>query len=208
MMKNYSMVLLKSLFTIFLSGLSFLAAGQAFEGGPLLGISLNQIDGDRYSGYDMPGVIVGAYTKTTFGDPVNYQIEIKYFSKGASSGLIKDIIEVQYYRMRLRYIQVPVTGQISLNDRMLVEVGPSFGYLISAREDDGNGYVEPQKDFNTLEIAGMVGFNYMLGERIIANARFIYSLLPTREHPGNQTYYLDQGQYNNTISLSFYYLLF
>jgi len=35
--------------------------------------------------------------------------------------------------------------------------------------------------------------------------RFNYSLLPVREHPGNQVYWLNRGQYNNAMLFSFYY---
>ena len=204
-MKSKIRKLLPGILFIFIPVLS---SGQAFDGGAILGLSLNQIDGDSRAGYDKPGLVAGAFARTDNNNMLNFQIEISYFSKGASSGIIKDVYQENYYRLRLRYIQVPVTGQISINDRMKAELGPSFGYLMGAAEDDGNGYVPAQISFRDFEFSGLLGFTYLLNDNIGLNARFCYSIIPIYEDPGEQVYYLERDLYNNSLVFGVYYTIF
>ncbi|MFC2152565.1 hypothetical protein ACFLSE_08560, partial [Bacteroidota bacterium] len=59
--------------------------------------------------------------------------------------------------------------------------------------------------FNEFEFSGLGGIEYKITENISFSARFNYSILPVRDHPGNQTYFLNRGQYNNALTFAVYY---
>ncbi|NMB72864.1 MAG: hypothetical protein GYA22_12025, partial [Bacteroidales bacterium] len=58
---------------------------QAFTGGILGGLSVNQIDGDEFAGYDKAGIVFGGWVRTNTDGPFQIQGEIRYFGKGAGN---------------------------------------------------------------------------------------------------------------------------
>jgi hypothetical protein len=88
------------------------------------------------------------------------------------------------------------------------DIGLSLGYLKSGQEDkDGFGLVDADPPFNEWEFSGLAGISYALTKHWVGEVRFQYSLAPVRAHPGDQTYYLNKGQYNNVVTFSVRYLL-
>lgn len=180
-------------------------AGQAFTGGLLAGITGNQIDGDDYKGYNKMGLTAGGYVQTKRNSRWQYQMEIKYFMKGAMRVSADNSI---YYKEQLNYVEVPVLADFYLSTKMFAESGLSAGYLFSAREDKtGYGYIAPSPPFRKVELAYQLGLNYQFTSHIRGNLRFSYSLLPIRNNPGNQVWWFNRGQYNNSLSLCMYYRL-
>lgn len=182
-----------------------LVHGQAFTGGMLAGLSVNQIDGDEHAGYDKTGIVFGGWVRTNTKGPVQIQGEIRYFGKGAANRTNPDQPD-QYYRVRLRYVEVPVTMRYTFAYRIPVGFGFSAGYLAEAKEDlSGDGYIEPVRKFRKTEIAAQVLAGYVFSSRIAGEICFSYSLLPVREHPGGQTFLGNLGQYNNSLSFCVFY---
>ena len=110
-----------------------LSFGQAFTGGIAGGLSVNQIDGDQYSGYNMFGITGGAYLQTNKPGKWQMQGEIKYFLKGAEQPPTPD--NSNFYKEHLNYIQIPVLVDYYLKEKIFFEAGLSAGYLFWARED-------------------------------------------------------------------------
>ena len=61
----------------------FISFGQNFQGGPILGFTATQVDGDTYSGYNKAGVIIGGFVNKKFSEKWSSQLEIKYIQKGS-----------------------------------------------------------------------------------------------------------------------------
>jgi hypothetical protein len=180
------------------------AFSQAFTGGITGGISVNQIDGDQYKGYNMLGATGGAYVQTSKNSKWQIQGEIKYFLKGAEQAPTQN--NSNFYKEHLNYVQIPVLVNYYINEKIFPEAGLAAGYLFRAREDlTGNGFLSPQRPFSPVDLSFEAGINFQITKLIRANIRFSYSVLPIRENPGGQVFRLDLGQYNNSLSFNLYY---
>lgn len=199
-MKSFTLALILSL-------AAGLAHGQRFHGGIMGGLAATQLDGDNLGGYNKPGLRVGGWVNTHIKPHIILQLELEYIQKGSKVSE-SEIKSGKYYHSLLNYIQVSLLAKTSLMKRLTAEAGLAGSYLTRSVEDkDGGGFIEPEPDdaFTDFEFSGMVGFSYALSESLEANARFNYSLLPVRDHPGSQTWLLNRGQYNNAMLFSLYY---
>ncbi len=185
---------------------------QNFDGGIFAGLTTTQVDGDRFSGYNKAGMLFGGFVKNKLSKTLGAQLEIKYIQKGSRKEIKPDKGDYTYYKMKLSYAEVPVLLNYYYKDKFIIEAGLAVGYLISSYEEgsqDGSTVVEIYPDdsrpFKNIELSGLAGMNYLISENFIANFRFSYSIFPIRDHPGNQTYYFDRGQYNNLLSFALYY---
>jgi len=195
------------LWLLFLSFVPLQMKAQAFTGGLLGGLSVNQIDGDEYAGYDKAGIILGGWVRTNTTGLFQVQGEIRYFGKGAGNRANPDQPD-RYYRVRLRYIEVPVILRYTVSSRIPLGLGLSAGYLAEAKEDlTGDGYIDPVRKFRRLELAGQATAGYDFSSHITGEIRFSYSLIPVRDHPGGQTFLGNLGQYNNNLSFCILYML-
>lgn len=186
----------------------FQLAAQDFQGGFFAGPVTSQVDGDRLGGYDKSSFHFGFFTKRFFGDHLGFQMEIKYIGKGSRKKISVNQ-GINYYLLKLQYIEVPLLFMFKYNDKFTFCAGPSYGVLLKAEEDfDGYGFVEPSDPpYKSFEIAGQAGFYYFLNETLSAEFRISYSLSAIRPYPGDQTYYFDRGQRNNLLSLALYYTI-
>jgi len=179
--------------------------GQRFHGGAMGGLAATQIDGDNLGGYNKPGVRFGGWVNTEVWPDIIMQLELEYVQKGSKISE-KELRDQRFYHCRLNYIQVPVLVKQSLLSRLEGEAGIAGSYLTRSQEDkDGGGFLEAEPDFSQFEFSGLIGLSYALMNNLSANIRFNYSLLPVREHPGDQSYWLDRGQFNNVLLFSLYY---
>jgi len=185
--------------------MAVLAHGQRFHGGVMGGLAATQLDGDNLGGYNKPGVRVGGWVNTQVKPNTILQLELEFIQKGSKISE-NELKNQRYYHSRLNYIQVPLLAKTSLMARLEGEAGIAGSYLTKSMEDkDGGGFLEAEPEFTQFEFSGLVGLSYKLSKNLAVNARFNYSLLPVREHPGEQTYWLNRGQYNNVMLFSLYY---
>lgn len=204
----YSLTRFRGTLLIFVIPLFFSRGvqAQAFVGGPVLGVSGNQIDGDDYAGYNKAGLILGGWVRTNNDNLLRVRGEIRYFGKGAANSNSSQ--SENYYRVRLRYIELPLMLQYFFSSRFSAEAGGSVAYLMSGKEDlTGDGYADPSRPFRHYELAAQAGAGYDFTPQLSLHIQFSYSLLPVREHPGGQTFLGNLGQYNNSLSICMYYNL-
>ena len=172
------------------------------------GLAATQIDGDNLGGYNKPGVRVGGWVNTEVWPNTIMQLELEYLQKGSKISQREYGYNnyQEYYHCRLNYIQVPLLVKTGLMHRLDGEAGMAAAYLTRAMEDkDGSGFIEARPDFTQFELSGLIGLSYWLTVNLAVHVRFNYSLFPVREHPGEQTYWLDRGQFNNVMLFSLYY---
>ena len=193
------------IFIILILSLKLFSQNEDFKGGLIGGIVMSQVDGDRFSGYNKFGFQAGAYVNTKIAKSFALQMEIKFIQKGSKQISQKYAI---YYKMSLNYVEIPFLLIYQYNKDISAETGLSYAYLFTAKEDtDGYGAETPSSAFNKSDMSFIFGINYQITEKIKANAKFSYSLIPIRNYPGNQVYYFDRGQYNNLLTVSLYYNL-
>jgi hypothetical protein len=196
-------------FAIILPGTFFFsgsALGQAFDGGILGGMSVNQIDGDTYGGYNKAGIVAGAWIRTNPDHRSQLQLELRYYTKGARPRLSPD--NQSFPKTNLQYVDMPVLLNLRLTKKISAQLGAAGGYLLKAEEDiTGNGYLPVTIPFRSVELSGQLGAEYQLFEHLQFAVRCSYSLLPVRLNPGHPVRYLDRGQYNNSLAFALYYTL-
>ena len=176
---------------------------QTFGGGMLAGLSASQLDGDNWGGYHKAGLTFGVYTNTKFNKFIDAQLEIRYVQKGSNSNSKEQEV---FYLSKLNYVELPVFLKYSFLNKFTANIGLAAGYLQKATEDkDGVGDEPADPAFNQFELSGLVGVEYKIIDKIFFNVRFNYSILPVRSHPGDQTFYLNKGQYNNVLTFTIHY---
>ncbi len=195
-------ILIPILFLLFAT----LVSAQRFDGGVLAGYNACQVEGDTYKGYHKPGVVAGFYVQTDVAPAVFLAMEIKYSQKGARNKVKPELPEK--YVMRLGYIDIPVYAAFRTNDKGSIIGGISTGFLMHAAEFDEYGEFpkEDQNAFNSIDLQPFLGFQFDFMDNLKADLRFALSVLPIRGQPGNGTnYYWHNSQFNNIITLAFYY---
>ena len=60
------------------------------------------------------------------------------------------------------------------------------------------------KAFKKLDFPIYIGFAYFPFEKFHIDFRYSYSTVAIRDHPAQQKWYFDRGQYNNLLSFGMY----
>lgn len=189
------------LFSIIISFSTTIFA-QTFGGGVFAGLSASQIDGDTFNGYHKAGLVFGAYTNTVLNQYIDAQLEIKYIQKGSNSKNQEGQVP---YQAKLNYIELPLFLKYNFLNNFSANIGVTAGYLQKSTEDKDGFDMPADPEFNKFEFSGLAGIEYRFYNSFYFNVRFNYSILPIRSHPGDQTYFLNQGQYNNILTFAVYY---
>jgi hypothetical protein len=188
------------------------AQQKGFRGGIMAGACASQVDGDKLSGYNKGGFQGGIFLSNKLNDKSGFSIEMKYIQKGSrTTSSPPDSVNVtpdRYYKLRLSYIEVPFLANYYLKKKFMLESGLGFAYLFRVREDtDGNGMTTLGKydiPFKHFDFPFYFGVAFCPFENFHINFRYSYSTMAIRNHPGNQTWYFDRGQYNNLLSFGVY----
>lgn len=175
---------------------------QTFGGGVIAGLSASQLDGDRSSGYNKAGLTAGVYTNTALNKYIDAQLELRYVQKGSKSNTKDNSL---FYLSKLNYIELPLFLKYSFLDKFSANIGLTAGYLQKSTENKDGGDLPADPEFNKFEFSGLAGVEYEFVNNLYFNVRFNYSIIPVRAHPGDQTYFLDKGQYNNVLTFSVHY---
>jgi opacity protein-like surface antigen len=193
----------KYFITFFLFFLSVNLFSQTFGGGLMAGLSASQLDGDNWGGYSKAGLNFGLFTNTALNKYIDAQIELRYVQKGSKSDSKDNSLS---YISKLNYVELPLFLKYRFLDKFNANIGLAAGYLQnSSEEKEGIVYDPADPEFNKFEFSGLVGVEYEFVSNFYFNVRFNYSILPVRSHPGDQTYFLDRGQYNNVLTFSVHY---
>lgn len=191
--------------------LAQVAFAQRFDAGLLAGFNASQVEGDNFKGYHKPGLLAGVFVQTDIIPTIFTGMEIKYSQKGSRKRIKPRDPEPEVYIMRLGYIDMPLFVGFRTNDRGTVIAGVSAGYLVHSGEYDEYGLFSPQDqhEFNNFDLQPFLGFQFGILDEVKLDLRFALSVLPVRGQPGDNatSYYWLNNQFNNVISLAFYYNL-
>ncbi|MBR3946925.1 MAG: outer membrane beta-barrel protein [Bacteroidales bacterium] len=196
---------------------SLLSFSQSFTGGLKLGFDISQVDGDRRGGYSAIFPTGCLYAKTSFGESqrASMSLGVSYIRKGSKEVKKNDAGEItSIFAIRLQYIEMPLTFSWQLEkfkiprlvdytfkNKLCIEAGVSYAYLLKAEVNEGQGFLDPPKAFFDYDCGMHLGLTYYIGEHFFLNYRFSYTFffLPIRKHPGGQVYRLNRGVYNNVM---------
>ncbi len=193
----------KIIILLLITTFSNIILAQTFGGGVFAGLSASQLDGDQWGGYSKPGLAFGIYTNAQLNQYVDAQLELRYIQKGSKSDN-KD--QSVFYVSKLNYVELPLFLKYHFLGKFSANVGLTVGYLQKSTENKDKIGDEPADPaFDEFELSGLAGIEYQITDNFFFNIRFNYSILPVRDHPGDQTYYLNRGQYNNVLTFAVYY---
>jgi Outer membrane protein beta-barrel domain len=193
-----------SLIFILLSITSF---SQDFNGGPILGFVVSQVDGDSLGGYNRIGPSLGVYISREISDKFDFKAELKYVQKGSKS---KGDLEENddYLEIRLQYIEMPFVMHYKYAQRVSFEAGLALGYLFKSEEDhSGFGFVDTRDNYFKTETSILGGVQYQLTDRLAINARANYSIIRISNYTFGGRLWMKRGRFNNVLSFTINYLL-
>jgi hypothetical protein len=201
--KYIQLSLLFSFFFVFVSKAQQTEYNKKFYSGLLFGLNTSQITGDNLAGYDKPSCTFGMFVKRKFGKNISVLMELSYLPKGSRKNVTpKDSIPT-FYSLKLRYIEIPIMFQYALKPRIVVEVGPSIGVLLSYAEADLYGDLtenySSREQFKRTDISFNAGINYSLNDRWTFSLRSANSIFPVRDHDQQTKFRLNRGQYSSCI---------
>jgi len=201
---------MKQVYTLifFIFCAAFASPAQQFQGGVATGLVGSQVAGDTYSGFDKAGIYAGFWVRLSVNSRSSFQTEISYFQKGSRHNPDEKKQDYTFYLMRLGYIEMPFLYQYHVKNKIVLEAGPSFSFLLHSYEEVD--YMESgYGDFSLLNPSFMAGIGYPVTDKISVNFRMNSSVLSIRKDEVNGSLYrlFDHGQYNDCLLLFLSYRL-
>lgn len=198
-----------------------LKAGGALSGHTFEGIGMGEGE------FVKPTYLGGLFVAFPLSDNFSVQPEVLYANKGSQSSS-------GFTRYNLHYINIPIMLQYQVLEKLTIEVGPEFGYLLSAgtNNESESFFLGPTfpdfpsfndqllVSYRDLDMALNLGVGYALSDRWSVNLRYNLGLRditdefevlfrPANEPGGEPETILYSGpSYNRSLQLSVGYQLF
>jgi hypothetical protein len=185
---------------------SNLIFSQRFKAGIIGGLTTSQVSGDQLTGFNKSGFEFGGLVSAPLSQKFDLSFQIVFIQKGSKKPINADQNDFTYYRMSLNYIEVPVLFRYNFSKKIQFEAGPTFGKLISSKEEDAYGEIPAPKEFKSFELGAMFGMSYMLFNNFYLNLEGSNSLLPIRDAGIEGGYKVGRDQFNSVLMFSFKYI--
>ncbi len=186
---------------------TFLACSQSpFYAGISFGAITSQVDGDGYGGYNKSGIHGGVWVSRNFSDNYSYLLEISYRPKGSKNSLKSNEDEIDYYKLNLHYVEVPITIRY-YHKNYFFDISTGIAYLAKEYVE---GYVEGF--FQSSDITGFNKFDFIVAAGIglkindywHVKARFTYSVFDAAKQYKPPQFIRHNWQNNNDLSVGLY----
>ncbi|MDA3824251.1 MAG: outer membrane beta-barrel protein [Bacteroidales bacterium] len=204
---------IKYILIVFLLAVPELLFSQGFKGGVMGGLNAARIDNDGDELYGKLGLNAGAFVaRDIIPGMLEWQMEVKYTSRGKYN--IDRDIQGNVIGLRmidLKYVELPLSMQYRLNDKMQIGLGLSPDVLLKASYFDQDGILPPPYDYpndvqsEKLFIIGLTAFgefNYFVLDALAVGVRFNYSVFPFEKSDGYAVRYRDSGWFHDVLSIN------
>lgn len=159
---------------------------QRFKAGLILGGSLSQVDGDRYSGFDKGNLQFGLSGTAILSKHSEIGVEFLYAGRGSKVESEKGGVREKKDRLiDLRYMEVPILFRYRQKKEApssLIEIGFSYGRIIRSRvtepliPGDGVIYRGLEPYFKSNDVALLAGYGIQASGHLNIKLRFGFSL--------------------------------
>lgn len=167
---------------------------------------MSQVDGDRLAGYKKINGIFGLFVNRKFNNVLRAQLEMNYIGKGSKQAANPDSGITYFRKISLHYLELPLMLQFWWQKyNVHVDLGISYGVLLSQREEDEHGDKILVGPFHPMEFGFIFGINYEFHEQLSVALRFGYSILPAANTALVTVWHTYGGSYNNLLSLTVQY---
>ncbi len=189
----------------------YLEGKSLFFGAAHVGLSMSQVDGDNFSGYNKYNLNFSATAYTKIDRNLALSTEIGYNTKG-SRGTGKQLPylnnmgeEIESYEITLGYAEFAFLGNVFDRKRNNIGTGVSYGRLVSSDEEANNiEQTDIPFEKNALDWILNAQLKIHPEYELFLDFRFQYSILPIRKnYTGN---YGRAEQLNKQILLRIGYL--
>ncbi len=186
--------------------------GSAFSLLLTAGVAPAQIHGDAYSGYNKVGPLVGFGTETDFSESGSASLSFLYIQKGARKNQNPTKGDLNYYYVKLNYLEVPLVFTYT-QKKYLLDIGVSAAYLINYYEADQNTVNTGTYPFLKYDYSVKVGLGYHINSKWTVNFRSSNSFMTIRPNRTKQAIYFNnilartfnKGYYNNILEFTLTY---
>jgi len=111
----------------------------------------------------------GGFATVGIMDRLQAQAELLLSMSGSNN------TETDYYKQRNMYLNLPLTAKFRVYDRLSVHSGFQLGYLLNAKlkitEGDLEGSYDRDDKFNRMEMAFVLGAEYLITKQLSAGMR-------------------------------------
>ena len=201
-------IFLISIISFFILGISSISNAQEFKIDTHIGMTATQVTGDALAGFNKAGLFGGVTVRRKMGSFGYGQMEMNFIQKGSRKNAQPDKGIYDSYKLRLNYIEVPVSYRYMFYKGIGVDFGLKFAYLINAKEFDENGEIPEEAEkpgFNKFDISAFAGLTYKINKNWGFIIRYAYSIKSFRPKPESSYTYYSDGQFNETICTAFQY---
>ena len=157
------------------------------------GANLANLTGDVEDTKMKFGFNAGAVAKISVSEAFSVQPELVFSTQGSKFDGGGDAA------LKFNYINLPILAQYNTSG-FVIETGPQFGFLMSAKFDDGDDDVDIKDELKGLDISWAIGAAYLTESGFGVNARFNLGLSNISDS--------DEGKIKNSvIQIGVFYLL-
>ncbi|MFT5216374.1 MAG: hypothetical protein ACI83H_001496 [Glaciecola sp.] len=147
---------------------AFNVNAQSVDFGVKAGANFATIGGDESDDFgSRTSFHFGVTAGISVSDNFSIQPELVYSGQGASldfEGVDADV--------ELGYLNLPIMAQFQVADGFSIEVGPQFGFLMSAKVEAEGEEEDIKDDLKGLDLAAGVGINYAMASGLNIGARY------------------------------------
>lgn len=180
---------------------------------PSLGFNGCQVHGDSYSGYNKLGLFGGLAVNARINEKTSLELGFYFSQKGARKNPNK--YNLEYYRLNLNYVDLPLSLRYMLNKRYFLTLGPSLAYLVSLREDINYTNFTGMYTYKKYEVGVNIGLGRTVVNNLSVEVRCSNSITAIREYGiASSVYYsnpvarfFNKGFYNNILTVMLSYKL-
>nr|WP_317632335.1 porin family protein [uncultured Flavobacterium sp.] len=139
------------------------------------GYNLANLGGDVENNKALSGFHLGGFVEIPVSEKFAIQPEVLYSAQGAKYEYSETFggMTLSYkFDDKLDYINIPVMAKYYATDKLALEAGPQFGFLVKAKSDG-----EDIKDYvKSFDFGLGIGASYFFTENIYAGARYNFGL--------------------------------
>lgn len=179
---------------------------------PSIGFNVCQVHGDNFDGYNKFGGFGGVAVNARLTEKLSLELGFYFSQKGASHNPKPDAVSdsLVYYRLRLDYIDMPLSLRYNINSNYFITLGPSVAYLIQHKEVINYIDRTQESKFSKFEAGINFGLGRKINEKFSVEVRTSNSIAPVRSYgaSANMVYFpnpvarfFNKGFYNNILTL-------
>ena len=130
-----------------------------------------------------PGIYAGFFSDYTINNFFGIQGELLYSMMGVKKTGLKGLLDGSTITNRTDYIVLPVLAKLYVAEKLSLDLGPQFGYMISAKEkfptETINVYDDVDKKF---DVSFGMGLSYKLGSKFDISGRYNLGLTKVEDY--------------------------